>query len=81
MKQTPNKKLCECVEKSMQRYFHDLNGEEASGVYQMVLNEIEKPLFEVVMKYADKNQSKAAKVLGINRNTLRKKLQQHGLDG
>lgn len=65
----------------MQRYFHDLNGEEASGVYQMVLNEIEKPLFEVVMKYADKNQSKAAKVLGINRNTLRKKLQQHGLDG
>ncbi len=63
----------------MKQYFKDLNGEDASGVYQMVLSEMEKPLLEVVMQYADKNQSKASRVLGINRNTLRKKLDLHGL--
>ncbi len=73
-------KLCDCVEQSVERYFKDLNGETASGVYQMVLTEIEKPLLEAVMKYAGKNQSKASKVLGINRNTLRKKLDRYGLN-
>ena len=79
MKKPRSKKLCDCVEKSVKRYFKDLDGEEASGVYQMVLSEMEKPLLEVVMKYTDKNQSKASKVLGINRNTLRKKLDLYGL--
>lgn len=63
----------------MKRYFNDLNGEEARGVYQMVLGEVEKPLLEAVLKHTDENQSKAAKVLGINRSTLRKKLQRHGI--
>lgn len=79
MKKKPSK-LCACVEQSVERYFRDLNGEEACGVYQMVLNEIEKPLLEAVMKHAERNQSKASRVLGINRNTLRKKLAQHGLN-
>ncbi len=79
MKKTQNGELRQCVENSVTQYFKDLNGEEPRAVYQMVLNEIEKPLLEVVMKYADKNQSKAAKALGINRSTLRKKLEQHDL--
>ncbi len=80
MKKARNRKLCDCVESSLKQYFKDLNGEDASGVYQMVLTEMEKPLLEVVMKYAGKNQSKASRVLGINRNTLRKKLDQYGLN-
>ena len=79
MKKVRRRKLCDCVENSLTQYFKDLNGEEARGVYQMVLTEMEKPLLEAVMKHADKNQSKAARVLGINRNTLRKKLDLHGL--
>ena len=71
--------MCDCVEVSLRQYFMDLNGAEARGVYQMVLDEMEKPLLEVVMKYAGENQSKASRVLGINRNTLRKKLDRHGL--
>ncbi|CAJ2376321.1 MAG: DNA-binding transcriptional regulator Fis [Gammaproteobacteria bacterium] len=80
-KKTRTISLCDCVEKTVDRYFTDLNGEEASGVYQMVLGEIEKPLLEVVMKRAGENQSKASRMLGINRNTLRKKLEQYGLNG
>lgn len=79
MKKVRSGKLCDCVENSLKQYFKDLDGEGARGVYQMVLTEMEKPLLKVVMKYADKNQSKASRVLGINRNTLRKKLDQHGL--
>ena len=49
-------------------------------VYDMVLVNIEKPMLEVVLHHAEGNQTKAAEMLGINRNTLRKKLQQHGLE-
>lgn len=80
MKKAQSRKLCDCVENSLKQYFKDLNGKETSGVYQMVLTEMEKPLLAVVMKYAEKNQSKASRVLGINRNTLRKKLDLHGLN-
>jgi len=45
----------------------------------MVIQEVEKPLLQVVMQFSDQNQSKASRVLGINRNTLRKKLDQYGL--
>ena len=77
--ETPDKggKLAECVRKSVQRYLRDLNGEEASRMYQMVLDQVEKPLLEVVMKHSEDNQSRASRMLGINRNTLRKKLDTH----
>ena len=78
-KNVRSRKLCDCVKNSVERYFKDLNGEDASGVYQMVLHEVEKPLLEVVMRYTDHNQSKASRLLGINRNTLRKKLDLHGI--
>ena len=67
------------VKKSLEKYFKDLGEQTPSNVYEMVVSTVEKPILEVVMTRADGNQSFAAEMLGINRNTLRKKLQQHGL--
>ena len=67
------------VRRCVKRYFKDLNGEGAADLYSMVLIEMEKPLLEVVMNQTNQNQTQAAKILGINRNTLRHKLNLHGL--
>ena len=64
---------------ALRRYFKQLDGNKASNVYQMVLTEIEAPMLKEVMKHCNGNQSKACKVLGINRGTLRTKLKQHKL--
>jgi Fis family transcriptional regulator, factor for inversion stimulation protein len=69
----------EVVQKSLEEYFNDLGEQQASNIYDMVVMTVEKPILEVVMTRADGNQSHAAQMLGINRNTLRKKLQEHGL--
>ena len=69
----------QCVRESLQGYFRDLGGETPDGVYDMVVRLVEKPLLEVVMSHADNNQSCAAEWLGLNRNTLRKKLVEHKL--
>jgi Fis family transcriptional regulator len=69
----------ECVRKSLEKFFKDLDGEPAHNVYEMVVLTVEKPILEVAMEQASGNQSVAAEILGINRNTLRKKLQHHGL--
>ena len=69
----------QCVRESLQSYFRDLDGEAPDGVYDMVVRLVEKPLLEVVMSHADNNQSRAAEWLGMNRNTLRKKLLEHKL--
>ena len=68
-----------CVRSSLEVYFRDLNGTEPHGMHDMLLRAVEKPLLEVVMAQADHNQSKAAQWLGLNRNTLRKKLLEHAL--
>jgi len=69
----------ECVRESLLRYFQDLDGETPDGMYDMLVRLVEKPLLEVVMRQADNNQSRAAEWLGLNRNTLRKKLTEHQL--
>jgi len=69
----------EAISKNLEKYFRDLGEQPASNVYDMVLSAVEKPMLEIVMTRAESNQSQAADMLGINRNTLRKKLQQHGL--
>ena len=71
--------LDQCVRDSLDHYFAQLDSAEPSSVYDMVLLAVERPLLEVVMARAQGNQSLAADYLGINRNTLRKKLTQHGL--
>jgi len=76
----PNKHpISECVQTHLQRYFADLNGNPPDDVYRMVLSVVEKPMLEVVMQHAKQNQSLAAQYLGINRNTLHKKLTEHQL--
>jgi Fis family transcriptional regulator len=75
-----NGPLSDAVQHSVQRYFKQLNGEQVTGIYDMVLQETERPLLEVTMREAGGNQTRAARMLGINRNTLRKKLARYGLD-
>ena len=67
----------DCVRQSLQRYFEDLDGEAPANMHEMLVRLVEKPLLEVVMQQAQNNQSRAAEWLGLNRNTLRKKLVQH----
>lgn len=71
--------IAECIRNNLDKFFDDLEGERAQSVYDMVLSAVERPMLEVVMAKANMNQTIASKMLGINRNTLRKKLQQHGL--
>ncbi|MCC7059578.1 MAG: Fis family transcriptional regulator [Burkholderiaceae bacterium] len=64
---------------SLERYFRDLEGTQPCSIYEMVIQAVERPMLEVVMREAHGNQLRASEMLGINRNTLRKKLQQHGM--
>jgi len=73
------KHLEACVRDTLEQYFKDLRGTEPHSLHDMIMNAVEKPLIEVVMKHADNNQSKAADWLGVNRNTLRRKLVDHKL--
>lgn len=76
----PNKHpISECIEAQLQRYLNDLNGNPPSDIYAMVLSVVEKPMLELVMRHTHRNQSLAAQYLGINRNTLHKKLVEHKL--
>lgn len=68
-----------CIRKAMDKYFTDLDGESPSAVYDMVVGCVEKPLLETVLKRAEGNQTKAAEWLGMNRNTLRKKMKTYGI--
>jgi len=74
-----NRTLRDNVQQSLNNYFRQLDGQPVTDVYQMVLAEIEAPLFETVMAYTKDNQTKASQLLGLNRGTLRKKLKQYGL--
>ncbi|MDT9000298.1 helix-turn-helix domain-containing protein [Paucibacter sp. APW11] len=66
-----------CVRENLEAYFQDLDGEEPHSMHDMLIKLVERPLLEVVMQKAQGNQSKAAEWLGINRNTLRRKLTEH----
>jgi Fis family transcriptional regulator len=63
----------------LDNYFRDLDGTEPNGLYDMLVKLVEKPLLDVVMTQSGQNQSRAAEWLGLNRNTLRKKLLEHDL--
>lgn len=71
--------LDEVVKTNLESYLSDLNGSNPHQIYDMVINAVERPMLEVVMRYAENNQVRASEMLGINRNTLRKKLQSHGI--
>ena len=67
------------TEEALGAYFSTLNGHRPGRLYELVMREVELPLFKSVMDYAEGNQSRAASILGINRGTLRKKLREYGL--
>ena len=74
-----HEKLEECVRSNLQLYLDDLQGQEPSNMYDMLLRVVEKPMLELVMEQTRNNQSRAAQWLGLNRNTLRKKLVDHSM--
>ncbi len=74
-----NDSLRENTSKAINRYLTNLDGQSSTGLYSLVLAEVEPPLLLEVMKYNRQNQSKAAAMLGINRATLRKKLKYYDL--
>lgn len=69
-----------CMSKMLDDYFKDLDGHAPGNLYELVLDEIELPLLQAVLKFTRGNQSRAAEILGVNRGTLRKKLRRHKLD-
>ena len=68
--------VADAVRRSLERYFKDMDGERPTAIYDMVLKNVEKPMIEMVLGRAEGNQTRAAAMLGIDRNTLRKKIQQ-----
>lgn len=79
MSTIPQPNLQDSVRENMRVYFDDLGGSEPTNLHDMLVKAVEKPLLEMVMERAQHNQSRAAQWLGLNRNTLRKKLLEHGL--
>jgi Fis family transcriptional regulator len=69
--------ICRSVEKSLDEYFRQLDGEQPHGIYNMVIANVERSLLAIVMHRASGNQTQAADMLGLNRNTLRSKLSKY----
>jgi Fis family transcriptional regulator, factor for inversion stimulation protein len=67
------------VKQTVSRYLEQLNGHDVLDLYEMVLSEVEKPLLQAALEHSGYNQSKAAKMLGLSRSTLRKKMEFYGL--
>lgn len=72
--------LANNIDALLDQYFNDLSGETSQDLYEMVIKSIERPLLLYVMNFSEGNQSKASLILGLNRNTLRKKLKLHNID-
>ena len=80
LKASKNRKpLRKHTEEALKQYFASLNGDRPGDLYQLVLGEVEAPLFKAVMDYTQGNQSQAAGILGLNRGTLRKKLKTYSI--
>lgn len=77
--EAPEKCLAENVQRAMEAYFEDLDGHQASDLYSLFMEEVEKPFFEVVMQYTNGNLTHASQMLGLNRVTLRNRLKKYGL--
>ena len=71
--------IAESVQRTLEQYFRDLDGEKPGAIYDMVMKNAEYSVLAFVMKQSGGNQTQAAEMLGINRNTLRRKLTDHEL--
>ncbi|MCE2572764.1 DNA-binding transcriptional regulator Fis [Motilimonas eburnea] len=78
--QTTQRPLRDSVQQALTNYFAQLNGQDVTELYDLVLSEVEAPLLDVIMQYTRGNQTRAANMMGINRGTLRKKLKKYGMN-
>lgn len=69
--------IASCIRKAISSYLNDLDGEKPGHIYNMVIHSVEKPLIEIAIQHTQGNQTQAAELLGINRNTLRQKMKQY----
>ncbi len=69
--------LHQCVRRAVRRYLKDMGDHEPDGLYRLVMDQIEKPLIEEVLRWAGGNQCRTAAALGISRGTLRKRINGH----
>ena len=79
-KERRNKSIYHCVEGALNIYFEDLDGQDPSGLYELILSQVEQPLLKTVLKQTQGNITRSAEILGINRATLRKKLKKYDLE-
>ena len=77
--QVTNKPLRDSVKQALRNYLSQLDGQDVTELYELVLAEVEHPMLDMVMQYTRGNQTRAALMLGINRGTLRKKLKKYGM--
>ncbi len=78
-KQQREESLADCVRDALESYFDQLDGHNTCNLYQLVMEEMERPLLHTVMEHTGGNQTRAAALLGISRSTLRKKLAHYDL--
>ena len=78
--QITQKPLRDSVKASLKNYLTQLNGQEVTELYELVLAEVEQPLLDTIMQHTRGNQTRAATMMGINRGTLRKKLKKYGMN-
>jgi len=71
--------LQDCIKDNLEKYFSDLNGETSNGVFKMVTQQTESATIKFVLDKVNQNQSEAARILGINRATLKKKISLYNL--
>jgi len=69
--------IASCIRKAINGYLNDLDGEKPCHIYNLVMHSVETPLIEIAIQYTKGNQTQAAELLGINRNTLRQKMKQY----
>ncbi|NEV62066.1 helix-turn-helix domain-containing protein [Thiorhodococcus minor] len=72
--------LSKCVRDALGSYLDNMADHEVKGLYTLVMEEVERPLFETVLEHTKGNLSHAAKMLGMTRNTLRKRLSHYGIE-
>ena len=71
--------IADAVVRTLDQYFRDLDSEKPAAIHDMVIRNVERPMLEFVLQRANGNQTVAADMLGINRNTLRRKLTDYEL--
>ena len=73
-------RICDCVRDAMEAYFEELGDHPTTNLHELVMSQVERPLFESVLRHTNGNMTKASQILGMNRGTLRTRLKKYGLD-